>query len=487
MIRPSLCPKNRDRCKVNMDAGLKNHCLPFLFFSIPLLTACADKCISCSPPIDTTSPSIVSVTPRAGDSNVPVNSNITVAFSEPINSQTLNTLTFQFLKEDKPVEGSISLNGTTAVFSPAPPLDYLTAYKIKITRGVEDLAGNALANEHVSSFRTVDDPTRWSLDSGGVSQYVSTARSGKVCVAGVKDNGIPNRFDLLAAEFDSSGNRKWTYSVATELQQDEPWEVFATNSYCYVLRAASEWYKSIGGDEFVDQIDSTGTLAKSIFVGSDFGGITRGLAVDGDGNIYVALPQSLKKFSPEGVLLKEIEYPRTMVVRALALDDNSVYVSGDTVGRIGRFDFRTSDLILARYNHDLGEIWMRSRVDSLQEDVVNMSVAPTSGIIYLAGSTGFEFPDRKTMMAGYDTSGNLIFYRVDDDSYGSSAVASDANNGYFIRYERSPVKLNVKGDILWIASPTTVGGGIAVFNTTVFVANERRLKLYDANSGVKLF
>jgi parallel beta-helix repeat protein len=82
---------------------------------------------------DVTSPQVTSAEPR--DSEVPVNSSITVTFSEPMDKDTIRI--------DIPgVSGALGWSGERAVFLPDDPLEYNTKYSIAVQG--KDLAGNDL-------------------------------------------------------------------------------------------------------------------------------------------------------------------------------------------------------------------------------------------------------------------------------------------------------------------------------------------------------
>lgn len=100
---------------------------------------------------------ISSVTPNNNAGSVLVSSPITVTFNKPISPSTLTGSNFKVTTAaDNPVVGAITLlaGNRTASFTPNANLAFATAYQVKITRGVKDVYGNALANEFSSTFTT---------------------------------------------------------------------------------------------------------------------------------------------------------------------------------------------------------------------------------------------------------------------------------------------------------------------------------------------
>jgi len=104
---------------------------------------------------DTTAPTVTTITPAAGASNVALGVNITAAFSEAMDPSTINSTTIGLTLGSASVAGSVSYSGTTAAFNPSAPLLPSSQYTARVTTGAEDLAGNAIVSERVWSFSTV--------------------------------------------------------------------------------------------------------------------------------------------------------------------------------------------------------------------------------------------------------------------------------------------------------------------------------------------
>lgn len=108
---------------------------------------------------DTTPPTVSSTVPAGGSTGAAINAAITATFSEALKGSTITTASFLLKDEaDNPVNGTVSYNGTTAVFTPSTDLAYDTTYTATITTGVQDLAGNAPASHHAWTFTTGGAP-----------------------------------------------------------------------------------------------------------------------------------------------------------------------------------------------------------------------------------------------------------------------------------------------------------------------------------------
>ena len=115
--------------------------------------------------IDTTRPTISSVTPASGATNVAVNTAVAVTFSEAMNPATITTSTVQLRNAANTlVAASVSYNTNTnvATLTPNSALANGATYTARVvggSNGVKDLAGNALATTFNWSFTTVPDTT----------------------------------------------------------------------------------------------------------------------------------------------------------------------------------------------------------------------------------------------------------------------------------------------------------------------------------------
>jgi hypothetical protein len=109
---------------------------------------------------DVTAPTVTATNPSDGQLNVAVNSTAAVIFSEPMDAQTITSVTFTLTGPGgAPVAGTVNYSAFShyAAFTPssdlAPGLIY-TATILGGVNGVKDLAGNPLATDFVWSFAT---------------------------------------------------------------------------------------------------------------------------------------------------------------------------------------------------------------------------------------------------------------------------------------------------------------------------------------------
>src|SRR3990167_2210770 len=122
------------------------------------ITAMATDTAPITVPLDPAPPAVTSATPVDNDTRIPVNTTITATFSEEIDASAITTTTLTVNSETScTVSGSVTNNGNTATFTPSDNLSYNTTYTVTIKSGnnrVKDLAGNALTEDYVWSFKT---------------------------------------------------------------------------------------------------------------------------------------------------------------------------------------------------------------------------------------------------------------------------------------------------------------------------------------------
>jgi hypothetical protein len=100
--------------------------------------------ISAATPADTTAPMVESAIPGDTGSNIPVDTDVAIEFSEPV--QGVNGTTFTLSKGSEAVAATVTYNAadTTATLAPNADLEPGTLYTVRLTPDITDLAGNKL-------------------------------------------------------------------------------------------------------------------------------------------------------------------------------------------------------------------------------------------------------------------------------------------------------------------------------------------------------
>jgi len=129
---------------------------------------------------DTTSPTVSSTSPSDSDTSVPISSSISVTFSEAMDNTSVTTNTsnttcsgtFQVSSDSfsscvKMSSSSTSSNSDkTFTVDPSSNLSYATSYKIRVTTGVKDSAGNVLGSQYETSTGfTTESAPKWAQEA----------------------------------------------------------------------------------------------------------------------------------------------------------------------------------------------------------------------------------------------------------------------------------------------------------------------------------
>lgn len=110
-------------------------------------------------PAPNTPPTVSSSNISNQQTGVPLNKDIAVTFSQPMDQSTITTSTFVVMKGSIVIPGTVSYSGTTATFNPSVVLDANSTYTATVTTGVKNASGIALASNIVWSFTTGSNST----------------------------------------------------------------------------------------------------------------------------------------------------------------------------------------------------------------------------------------------------------------------------------------------------------------------------------------
>ena len=103
---------------------------------------------------DNTPPVITSVTPTNNSTNLGLNTTVTLTFSKPLNPGTINNGTFNLFNGTTRLNPSVSYSADYQVVTMTQSLPNNATITVVATSGVQDLAGNSLA-DFSSTFTTV--------------------------------------------------------------------------------------------------------------------------------------------------------------------------------------------------------------------------------------------------------------------------------------------------------------------------------------------
>ena len=129
---------------------------------------------------DTTAPTVSSISSTDSQTGVSISENISVTFSEAMDTASVTTNT-----SDTSCSGSFQLSSDTFstcvqmssspsssnsdktfTVDPSSNLSYATSYKIRVTTGVKDSAGNVLGSQYETSTGFTTESVKWTPSQG---------------------------------------------------------------------------------------------------------------------------------------------------------------------------------------------------------------------------------------------------------------------------------------------------------------------------------
>ncbi|KPJ91372.1 MAG: hypothetical protein AMJ53_11800, partial [Gammaproteobacteria bacterium SG8_11] len=111
---------------------------------------------------DGTPPELIAIAPFNTETGVPVDTKVSVEFSEPLDPASVNGTTFTLLQGATTITGSLWVdpnNPEAFTFTPATNLQFDTVYTVVMAAGgISDVIGNAIPTEITTWFRTEAAP-----------------------------------------------------------------------------------------------------------------------------------------------------------------------------------------------------------------------------------------------------------------------------------------------------------------------------------------
>jgi hypothetical protein len=145
---------------IMMTRGLLARASFIALFFLPLLNACGsdgdDTRRVPPPPVDTTPPTVTSVSPTDGSTDVETDVVIRAVLSEALAASSVDQASLTLSNGAANVPGTVALSNNTITFTPSAPLEESEDYTATLANTVTDLAGNRLQNQATWSFTTGD-------------------------------------------------------------------------------------------------------------------------------------------------------------------------------------------------------------------------------------------------------------------------------------------------------------------------------------------
>jgi hypothetical protein len=103
---------------------------------------------------DNVKPLVTLSSPLNNAIGVVITEKVVITFNENMDASTLSALTFSLKQGTTAVLGTVTATATSVTFTPTANLESEKVYTATLTTGAKDMAGNAIASNHVVTFTT---------------------------------------------------------------------------------------------------------------------------------------------------------------------------------------------------------------------------------------------------------------------------------------------------------------------------------------------
>ena len=273
--------------------------------------------------LDTSAPTVSSVSPSDTTTSVLLNPSISVTFSELMDTTTLSTNTsdticsgtvqvsadsFSTCVQMSSSTGTTSDNSSSYIttLTPSSNLSYETVYKIRISTGAKDLAGNGVANQYTTAngFTTITNlnVTQFGTSSSDSINSIYIDQSDNIYVTGgvsgsFSGNTSAGNYDSYVAKYNSSMSLQWVNQFGVsgtasngedeygkDLVVDSSGNVYVTGNTTGNLNSVS----AVGNiDTYVVKLNSSGSTVWTKIIGSSAYDRAGGITINSSGAIIV--------------------------------------------------------------------------------------------------------------------------------------------------------------------------------------------------------
>ena len=290
--------------------------------------------------------------------------------------------------------------------------------------------------------------------------------------------GQPWRRDALLRKYDRTGTQLWSREfgsiVTTAIDEAASVAVdLEGNIYVAGITLGAFRGQASAGDKdaFVRKYDASGVELWTRQFGSPEADRALGVAVDAKGNVYVAgttygaLPGQvgagpndafLRKYGAAGdeVWTRQFGSPESDSALGVAVDrEGNVYVAGYTGGALpDQVSGGRDDTFLRKYAPGGTELWTRQFGYPNSSDAANGVAVDVDGNIYVAGSTDsspegrMDAGNRKAFLRKYDSEGRELWSRLGETFNVVSSVVVDEEGNVYVAGSTEGGK--VMGDVL---------------------------------------
>jgi len=406
--------------------------LSLFLFSFTVISCKGSK--SSTSTSDTTAPTVSSTYPTDNQSGVSVTDNVSVTFSEAMDTTSVTTNTsnttcsgsFQLSSDN--FSGCVQISSSpsssnsdkTFIIDPSDNLSHATTYKIRVTTGVKDSSGNTLSSQYLSSsgFTTWSGTQQLGTSSEDWGLGVTIDSSDNIYLTGRTIGGLDGNTnsgdnDTFLVKYNSSGNKQWTRQFGTSssdvtsdggkgINVDSSGNVYVTGHTYGGLDGNTN---SGDYDIFLVKYNSSGTKQWLRQLGTSSEDRGNSVSSDSSGNVYVTgythggLDGNTNSGSSDIYLMKynssgtkqwiiQLGTSSTDIGRDVSVDSSgNIYVAGFSEGGLdGNTNSGNADIILMKYNSSGIKQWIIQLGTSSEEKAGSVFVDLT-GNVYMSGYT----------------------------------------------------------------------------------------------------
>jgi hypothetical protein len=262
-------------------------------------------------------------------------------------------------------------------------------------------------------------------DDRGMHQGVAVDSSGNIYVTGLTNSAFPTfvnagGYDIVMAKYDTNGNQLWLTQYGTA-GDDVPYSIAldpAGVPYIvgYVVNSAFPGnvnHSGAGGwDAFVVKFTTAGAFSKALQFGAVGGQISRGIAIDNSGHVYVAgltwgtFPTFVSAGGDDGYVA-QMDTGLTAVnwvtqfgtagndhpLGSIAVDSGgNILVTGQTNGSFPGYALQgAQDIFVAKFDSTGANLWIK-QFGTSGSDVANGLTLGPNDSFYVAAETDGAFP-----------------------------------------------------------------------------------------------
>jgi uncharacterized protein DUF1566/Big-like domain-containing protein len=364
---------------------------------------------------DTTSPTIISVSPADGSTDVlPIPTDfISVEFSEAMDVTNLSTTTFTVNDGSNDISGTYSCSGSICSFSPSDSLHYNDNYTVTLSSGIKDVGGAGLAGEYYWSFSTksavvsvspvdgstdVDPKSVSSISVTFVEEMDETSLTTDSFIVNDGSNDLSGSYSCSNSTCSFSPAPKLNYnttytitlfpeirnSSGAELNQSHSWN-FSTSSFISSV-SPTDGSTDVSIEEtvisvtFNEDLDASTVTTDTVTLSNGTNAVTGTISVND--NLITFTPSTYLKSSTSHVFIITTD-----------ITDQAGYSLGQNYSwSFSMNSFNATSGTFATVKNFSRPVTLSTNLSSNNNVVYSVSTAPANGSIDISGATATYTP-----------------------------------------------------------------------------------------------